>query len=77
MLIDPNQILYADTGQANVTVARSASVQLSDSPTSSATTLTSLFQSNLVGLRSERWCGFARAQASSVIVIDDIQFGGS
>jgi HK97 family phage major capsid protein len=74
VLFDPAQILLGDEGQMDVTVARNASVQLSDTPTSPATETVSLFQANLLALRAERWCGWSRQAATSVVVLDNVQY---
>lgn len=74
LLVDQQQILFGDEGQANVSLARDASVQLSDTPASPATSTVSLFQANLLGLLGERWCGWSRIATSSVVVLDNISF---
>jgi HK97 family phage major capsid protein len=75
LLADPQQILFGDAGEASVTVARNAMVELDDAPAGGAGAVQiSLFQADRVALRGERWCGWARQSTSSVIVLDDIQF---
>lgn len=74
VLVDPTQVLVADEGQADVQLARSASIQLSDSPTDSATSTVSLWQSNLVALRAERWLSWKCTSASAAAVLDNVAY---
>jgi HK97 family phage major capsid protein len=75
LLLDAAQILIGDSGEAAISIAKDADVQLSDAPSSPATSTVSLFASNLTVLRAERWCAWARQSTSSVIVLDNVQFG--
>ena len=74
LLLDQQQVLFGDSGEAAVSIARSADVELSDTPSSPNTSRVSLFQTGLVGLQGERWCGWSRVGESSVVTLDDIQF---
>ena len=67
-------ILYADDGGIEFDMSREASVQMSDSPTSVATTLTSLWQLNLVGLRAERFIGWLKARSDAVDRITSVAY---
>lgn len=76
LLVDPNGICYGDDGAASVSVARHASVQLSDTPSSTAAQEVSLWQANMIALRGERWCGWSRTSDTSVVVVDNVNFAG-
>ena len=67
-VIDPAGILYADDGGLDISVSRSATVQMDSTPTDptvAATVLVSLYQMNLVGLRVTRFINWARGRASA------------
>jgi HK97 family phage major capsid protein len=68
------EILISDEGQAAMSVARSASVQLVDNPSDPATSTVSLFQANLLALLVERWLGWARVAATSCAVLTDCPY---
>jgi HK97 family phage major capsid protein len=62
-------ILKADDGGVTVDVSREASVQMDsapDNPALATTVYTSLWQSNLVGLRGERFINWKKVRAGSV-----------
>lgn len=71
VLADQSRILFGDDGQFEVTIARDASIQLDDAPSSAASQQVSLFQANLVAIRAERWCGWA-AGDGAVVCIDNV-----
>lgn len=61
----------ADSDIANFEVAREATIQMDDDPTSGETSLVSLWQANLVALRAERYFGAAVLRSSGIAVITD------
>jgi HK97 family phage major capsid protein len=73
-LFDPQQILLGDEGQIGISVARHASVQLDDAPSTPATQTVSLFQSGLAAPRAERWIGWERVSTASVVTLDNVQW---
>jgi HK97 family phage major capsid protein len=67
--LQPDLILMADDGQVSVDASREASLQMDSAPMSPAdatTVYVSLWQTNSVGLRAERWINWARANANAV-----------
>lgn len=72
LLVSQAGIAVADL-RAAITTAKSASVQLSDTPSSGATALVSLWQANLRSLRAERWTGWSRRSDDDVVALTDIQ----
>jgi len=71
-LIDADQVLYADSGATEISIAKNASVQMSDTPIPGATSLVSLWQASLIGLRVERWLAWHRVRDSAVVVLDGV-----
>lgn len=71
ILIDASAVLLADDGQADFSISQQAAVQMNDAPSAGATTLTSLFQNNLIGIRCERFINWAPARATGVAVYAD------
>ena len=63
-------VLYADDGGVTIDVSREASVQMDSAPTDPATSLVSLWQNNLVGLRAERFINWLKAHAQAAQYID-------
>ena len=64
--LQPQYVLYAESGGVEVDVSREASLQLDDAPATPATSFTSLWQNNLVGLRAEKFVNWKRAKAEAV-----------
>ena len=66
--LDAQGILYADDGGVEISVSRSATVQMDTVPTDptvAATVLVSLYQRNLAGFKGTRWINWQRAALSS------------
>jgi HK97 family phage major capsid protein len=69
-LVHAQSILFADDGGVNIDVSREATVEMNTAPTSPVTAssvLVSLWQSNLVGLRAERFINWKRARTTAVV----------
>ena len=69
ILVNGPSILYADDGGVAIDVSQEASLQMNDAPddpTSATTVFVSLWQNNLVGLRAERFCNWARGRDEGV-----------
>jgi HK97 family phage major capsid protein len=72
IIVDQSGILYADDGQSTIDVSKDATLQMDSAPASPAdatTVYVSLWQTNCIGLRVERFCTWARARASAVAYI--------
>lgn len=68
-LVDTSAILLADDGAFDVSLSKSATVEMNNAPTGppvAATVMTSFFQNNLVGIRALRWISWLRAADVSV-----------
>lgn len=68
ILMDPSEILLADGG-LQIDMSTEASLQMSDTPSSSASSMISLWQSNMVGLRAERFIYWRKRRDAAVAVI--------
>ena len=69
ILVHAPSILYADDGGVTIDVSREASVQMADNPDNPATAttvFTSFWQSNLVGLRAERFINWKKVRTGCV-----------
>lgn len=67
--LQPALILYADDGGVTIDASREASLQMDSAPMSPAdatTVYVSLWQTNTVGLRAERFVSWKRANANAV-----------
>jgi HK97 family phage major capsid protein len=74
MLVDASRIA-GDTEGLTMVAADSASVQMSDSPGASATSLVSMFETSARALRIERFLGWAVLTDNAVAVIAGTNYG--
>lgn len=77
ILFKPNEIYLADDGGVTVDASREASVQMDsapDSPQTSSTTLVSLWQTNRIGIRAERWINWDRRRDEAVQFISGANY---
>lgn len=68
-LVDAQGILVADDGGVQIDVSREASLQMDSAPTDppdASTVFVSMFQSNMIALRAERFVTWKRARTASV-----------
>jgi HK97 family phage major capsid protein len=78
--VNASDVFLADDGQVTVDVSREASLQMLDNPTNSsatgtATSLVSMFQTNSMAIRAERYINWAKRRASAVVYMDDVNWG--
>jgi len=71
VLANASDIWLADDGQVVIDASREASLQMDDAPTNSsatptATSMVSMFQTNSVALRAERWINWQKRRAAAV-----------
>ncbi len=72
VMVDPAYVLIADDGDVQVTASVAATIIMNDAPTGvvqtagAAPTHVSLFQSNLVGLKADRFINWKVGKASAV-----------
>jgi HK97 family phage prohead protease len=86
MLIAANAdaIALADDGQVTVDASREASLEMSDAPTGDAgaatpvaTSLVSMWQTNSLALRAERFINWKKLRTGAVVYMEDVVWGGS
>lgn len=80
ILVNASDVWLADDGQVVIDASREASLQMLDNPTNSsndatATTLVSMFQTNSIAIRAERWINWQKRRASAVAYITGVNWG--
>lgn len=84
VLMIPQEVYLSDDGQVMVDASREASLQMDDSPTNAstsgspatptATTMVSLWQTNSVGIRAERYINWARRRDAAVQYLTGVSY---
>lgn len=79
ILANASDIWLADDGQVVLDASREASLQMDDAPTNNsavptATTMVSMFQTNSVAMRAERWINWQKRRPAAVQVLDDVNW---
>jgi len=77
VLMDAAEIFLAEDGGIELDISREASLQMNtapDNPPSASTVFTSLWQSNLVGLRSEHRVGWKRRRDGAVAYLKGVSY---
>ena len=82
VILNANDIYFADEGGIAVDMSREASLEMDNAPSHDSTTPTessmvSLWQTNSVGFRAERTLNWARRRAEAVQVLRDVAWGGA
>jgi len=80
ILVNASDIWLSDDGQVMLDASREASLQMLDNPTNNAssgtaTSMVSMFQTNSVALRAERYINWKKRRAQAVQVIDNVAWG--
>jgi len=78
--VNAKDVFLADDGAVTLDASREASLQMSDTPTmnsvtGTATSVVSMFQTNSIALRAERFINWAKARSGSVVYMDDVNWG--
>lgn len=81
VLVNASDIYITEEGGVQVDMSREASLEMSDAPshnsvTPTGTQLVSLWQTNSVGFRAERFINWARRRATSVAYVTDAAWAG-
>jgi hypothetical protein len=84
VLVNASDIFLSDDGQVVIDASREASLQMADDPTNSpaagsplapvATTMVSLWQTNSIGLRAERFINWARRRDEAVAYLENVAY---
>ena len=82
IVLKPSEIMLADDGQVIIDASREASLQMLDNPTNSptggttATSMVSMFQTNSVAIRAERFINWKRRRDAAVAWINNTAYVG-
>lgn len=81
-LLNAPDIYLADDGGVAVDMSREASLEMEsdpsgDSATPTGTEMVSMFQTNSVAIRAERWINWKRRRTAAVAVITGVNYGAS
>jgi hypothetical protein len=81
VLVHAPSIFLADDGEVSIDASDQASLQMLDNPTNdtvtpTATSLVSMYQTNSVAIRAERFVNWKRARDGSVYVITGAAYSG-
>jgi HK97 family phage major capsid protein len=78
--VNTSEVFLADDGEVTVDMSTEASLQMLDNPTNdtvtpTATQMVSLWQTNSIGLKAERFVNWAKRRATAVVYMDDVNWG--
>lgn len=82
VLVNAPDIYLADDGGVAVDMSREASLEMQSEPVGDSTTptpveLVSMFQTNSVAIRAERWINWKRRRTAAVAVVSGVNYGTS
>jgi HK97 family phage major capsid protein len=80
VLANASDIWLADDGSVVVDASREASLQMLDNPTNNSatgtpTTMVSMWQTNSVAIRAERWINWQKRRTAAVAVLSEVNWG--
>lgn len=81
IFVNATDIYFGDEGGFQVDMSREASLEMADNPTHNSTTPTgstsmvSMWQTNSVAFRAERYLNWAKRRPGAVVVLDDVTWG--
>jgi hypothetical protein len=78
--VNASDIWLADDGQVMLDASRETSLQMDDNPsenaaTASGATMVSMFQTNSIALRAERWINWQKRRPNAVVVLNAVNWG--
>jgi len=80
--VNTRMVLLADDDQVTIDASRETSLEMSDAPVSNSVTntppaaaLISMFQTNSIALRAERYVNWAKARPTAVVWMDGVVWG--
>ncbi len=73
ILINQSEIMLSDDGGIELDVSQEASLEMNDAPSGGATSLQSLWQQGLIGLRAMRYIYWTKRRSTAVQFIDKAQ----
>lgn len=79
ILVNASDIYLADDGQVAIDASREASLEMATNPTQDSTTgagaqMVSMFQTNSVAIRAERWVNWKRRRDAAVAVVTGVNY---
>ena len=82
VFVNASDIWLADDGQVAIDASREASLQMDDAPTNAsepvaATAVVSMFQTNSIAIRAERYINWAKRRANAVQVLSGVNYGAA
>ena len=77
ILVNAKEIFLADDGGVTVDSSREASLEMSDDPANDTGTIVSMYQTNQVALRAERYINWARARTSAVAWLQNVSWSAT
>jgi HK97 family phage major capsid protein/HK97 family phage prohead protease len=80
VLMDAREVYLADDGQVVIDASREASLQMDNAPTNNAatgtgSTMVSMFQTNSVAVKAERYINWAKRRSAGVQYLDGVHWG--
>jgi HK97 family phage major capsid protein len=80
ILVNASDIYLSDDGQVTVDASTEASLEMSDTPANNSATptaaqLVSMFQTNSIALRAERYINWSRRRAQAVQYLENVNWG--
>lgn len=81
VLVHTPSILLADDGTVTVDVSREAAIEMSDAPDNQSAngtgaSMVSMFQTNSLAIRAERWVNWVNSRSASVAYLTAVHWGG-
>lgn len=78
--VNAGDVFLADDGQVTVDASTEASLQMSDAPTGNSASgagvsVVSMYQTNSIALRAERFINWAKRRTEAVVYMDDVNWG--
>jgi HK97 family phage major capsid protein len=78
--LNAGDIFLADDGQVRLDASRDASIEMNDAPVQNSTTstgasLVSMYQTNSIAIRAERFINWAKVRSTAVVFMDDVNWG--
>lgn len=83
IMVNAQDVFLADDGLVTIDASREASLEMADNPAhnsgtpTGATAMVSMFQTNSVAIRAERYINWAKRRAAAVQFVEDAEWAGA
>ena len=74
VLLKASEIFLSDDGGVTIDASREASLEMSDDPANESGSVVSMFQTNQIALRAERYINWVPRRAGAVVWRDGIAY---